>query len=169
MIPCEPEIERPRRPLEVALVVLLLAGCGPVSDDPREGGLAGYLQHGDRGYQRRLDSRQSELDTLDAEGARLKRTSGSLQEDRSSMQAQLNHNRSALRSMNGELATLERQVASSRGNNQRLLGEIRGKKSELSAMQNGSGSVDAQTAERRKLQSEIADLKERARLLLEVQ
>jgi chromosome segregation ATPase len=169
MSQCKPKNEIPRSMLGSALVVLMLAGCGPVSDDPREGGLAGYLQHGDRGYQRRLDSRQSELDNLDAEGARLKRTSGSLQQDRSSMQAQLDQNRNALRGMNGELATLERQVASSRGNNQRLLGEIRGKQSELSAMQNGSGSVDAQTAERRKLQSEIADLKERARLLLEVQ
>lgn len=60
--------------LTVPMAVLLLSGCA-TSDDPREGGLIGYMQHGERGYQRRLDERrallaESEAATLLAEQER---------------------------------------------------------------------------------------------------
>jgi chromosome segregation ATPase len=41
----------------------LLPGCA-TSDNPNEGGLFGYLQHGSSGYQRRLDERQERLAIL---------------------------------------------------------------------------------------------------------
>lgn len=60
--------------LTLSLAALLLSACA-TTDDPREGGLFGYLQHGESGYQQRLDERhallgQSEAATLLAEQER---------------------------------------------------------------------------------------------------
>ena len=52
----------------VLAALTLLSGCA-TSDNPNEGGLFGYLQHGSSGYQRRLDERQERLAVLEHDTA----------------------------------------------------------------------------------------------------
>jgi hypothetical protein len=47
--------------LPALLAGLTISGCA-TSDDPRQGGLIGYWQHGEKGYQQRLEQRQAEVE-----------------------------------------------------------------------------------------------------------
>lgn len=83
---------------------LLFAGCA-TSDDPRQGGLIGYWQHGKQGYQERLERRQAEL--AEEEGA-----AGAAQRDQASLEQRVNEQRATLTRHRDELAALRAEVAS---------------------------------------------------------
>lgn len=71
------------------LLPLALASC-EVTDDPRSGGLAGYLATGDAGYQRRIMQRQGYLDHVENDNASQERQRQQLQGRKASVTAQLN-------------------------------------------------------------------------------
>ena len=65
----------------------ILPSC-QTTDDPRAGGLWGYMATGDAGYQRRIMERQGHLDHLDSSTAAANASSRQLQSRKSSLLAQ---------------------------------------------------------------------------------
>lgn len=87
--------------------LMIVSGCATsTSDDPRTGGLLGYWQHGEDGYQQRLDRRQTEVDAVHREGETERAETASLQQQRDAARAELEAQRAALSEMAGELEAL---------------------------------------------------------------
>lgn len=73
--------------LLLASTVAFLPSC-ETTDDPRRGGLWGYMATGDAGYQRRIMDRQNNLDYIEGQNAAEARRTANLQGRKSSLLAQ---------------------------------------------------------------------------------
>jgi hypothetical protein len=80
-----------------AALTVVLPSC-ETTDDPRAGGLIGYLATGDEGYQRRITDRQNHLGYLDNANAQEAARANQLQDRRSTLMA----NKSKLSSLRQE-------------------------------------------------------------------
>lgn len=84
------------RLLAAAALPVLLSSC-ETTDDPRQGGLFGYMATGDAGYQRRIMDRQGQLNYVEDQNAAEARRHDQLQGRKASILAQ-KQKLSALRS-----------------------------------------------------------------------
>lgn len=98
------------RILLFGLVALCFGGCA-TSDDPREGGLIGYLRHGEQGYQDRLDRRQIEVESVQQEAAAAQAESNRLRQRRDEIQAELARQRETLAALNVEIEEIRAAYA----------------------------------------------------------
>lgn len=89
----------------VCLVLFGMVSC-TTSDDPRQGGLIGYMATGEEGYQRRLDNRQSELSDVESKTQQEKSKTYALQDSRESLSARLQKQREAMQAMDEEIGRL---------------------------------------------------------------
>lgn len=78
---------KPKLILLSAVALVALPSC-ETTDDPRAGGLWGYMATGDAGYQRRINERQGHLSYLDESNAEEARRSQQLQGRKSSLLSQ---------------------------------------------------------------------------------
>jgi len=92
----------------VLLFVIVTTGCA-TTDDPREGGLIGYMQHKDD-YERRIEERQNKLGELQEEGEREKQKTSALEDERARLQADLDRQRKMLDSLDAELEELSETI-----------------------------------------------------------
>lgn len=98
--------------LAVLLSPLVMGACEGVSSDPRQGGLAGGLCGLSSGaYQRRLDARQRELNSLDAINRRLESRAGNGQREAAGLAARIVQQKRQLAAAEAELAQLRVEVA----------------------------------------------------------
>lgn len=111
------------------LLALLLAGCA-TSNDPREGGLIGYLRHGEAGYQERLNQREGELESVEREAAAARTEAERLRERRDEVRTELARQREALEALHLDVEAIRAACAAP-----------------------GSGSPEAQAEQRRLTES----------------
>ncbi len=96
---------------------LLLGSCS-YSNDPRTGGLFGYWQHGDAGYQSRVNVLQNELSTVEASNVEQARRTSSLQSRKSSLEnerARLSQLKEEVRGVPGSVSLMGRIHAAEAG------------------------------------------------------
>lgn len=129
-----------KNPLRFAALagLWILPSCA-VSDNPREGGLFGYLQHGDAGYQRRIDDRRYRLGSLEEENASEQSRTASLKARQASASQTISR-----------LSDLKAQA--------RSLGSI----SLAAKIQRLESQGDATDAEVRRLEAEVEALRRRS-------
>lgn len=149
--------------------ILGLNSCAQVSDNPREGGLIGYLQHGDKGYQQRLNQRGQHLSTIEQDTSRMRSSKADLQRQRDAERSRMAALRSSLSGMDTELGSLESQLAKANISDPSLRNAIAAQRRKAESLKyDDSRSIGALEAERNKLEREIANLRQRAALALEL-
>lgn len=102
-----------RRRVALALLLspLVMGACEGVSTDPRQGGFAGGLCGLSSGaYQRRLDARQRELNSLDAINRRLEARAASGQREAAGLAARIAQQKRQLAAAEADLAQLRVEV-----------------------------------------------------------
>lgn len=149
----------------VGLALLTFASGCATSDDPREGGLFGYWQHGEKGYERRLEERRAVL-------AETQAAADAGEQERAALEAQRDAARQALREQ-------EEQLAGLRGEIDALQSVCEGIRAETSVQEKSRGELEQQLAslkdELEKVRAApppeeaVEQLRERQRRLAELQ
>ena len=158
-----------RRLTWCAVGLVLLGGCRTApSDDPRAGGLLGYWQHGESGYQERLDRRQTEIDATQRDGESAQSQTDQLQQQRDTARAELARQRAALADMTSELAELNQACTVLEAGTAEQSQEKQAVVEEADALQNQIADLEQDTDLLiRERQRRIAALKKELKLLRE--
>ncbi len=139
------------------------------SDDPREGGLFGYMQHGEAGYERRLDRRGQELEGIERDTDRMRAGTSSLERQRNAEKARMASLRGDLSQIDSHLASLEAQLARGNVNDPGLSRQIAAQRRKAEALKyDDSRTISQLSAERDQLKREITNLRKRTNLALEL-
>jgi len=92
--------------------LVLTAGCGPVSDDPRQGGLAGYWHGTSSGkYEERQQQRRQQLDQEQQTNQQLYQQSLALKSEREIQDQKLAQEQKQVVSLEKKLRTLKANVS----------------------------------------------------------
>ena len=151
-----------------AVIALGLPSCN-YSDDPREGGLFGYMQHGEAGYQRRLDRRAQELEGIERDTERMRAGTSSLEKQRNAEKARMTSLRGDLSRIDSQLASIEAQLARGNVSDPGLSQQIAAQRRKAEALKyDDARTITQLAAERDKLEREVANLRKRAALALEL-
>lgn len=153
----------------IVLVCLVTAGCA-TSEDPRAGGLFGYNPDA---YQRRIDSRESQLQGLQQEQMQGQQTRGYLEQERSSKLAQKQRLERDLAGLEGEIASIQRKIAkvkldtqAQRDRHRRISQELKAVNAELTRIKNTPDPEnEARIKEIKRLQKKLDALLEEAEAL----
>ena len=152
-----------------AVMAFGVSSCGNYSDDPREGGLFGYMQHGEAGYERRLDRRGQELEGIEQDTERMRSGTSSLEKQRNSEKARMSALRGDLSRIDGQLASIEAQLASGNVSDPGLSQQIAAQRRKAEALKyDDARTISQLSAERDRLNREVANLQKRANLALEL-
>ena len=125
--------------LLIALVLSAILPSCETTDDPRAGGLFGYMATGDAGYQRRLMERQNHLNYVEDQNAAEARKHQQLQGRKSSLLSQkqkLSQLRSEAMGMTGGVSLAGRihQTEQNAENTANLEAKVRELESQVSAL-----------------------------------
>jgi chromosome segregation ATPase len=94
------------------ILLLLATGCGPVSDDPRQGGLAGYWHGTSSGkYEERQQQRQQQLEQERQTNQQLSHQSLALKSERDLQDQKLAQEQKQVVSLGKKLNTLKANVS----------------------------------------------------------
>ena len=156
-----------------ALAVAVASGCASTSDDPREGGLFGYWQHGEEGYQKRLDARREQLSEAETRAADAQSESSQLEQRLDARRSEVAAQREAMEDLSREIEALEQALASAPAtppDQQSIKGELQDDVAKLNALLDAlETDEDALIEERQRrineLNKEMKLLRERASLL----
>lgn len=97
--------------LFIPLALILIAGCGPVSDDPREGGLRGYWHGTSTGaYERRQEERRGQLEQERQTNEQLNQRALALETERELHNKTLRKEQRYVRSLEKKLSDLKTKV-----------------------------------------------------------
>jgi len=97
--------------LVIPFSIILMAGCGPVSDDPREGGLRGYWHGTSSGaYERRQQQRRDQLEQERQTSQQLNQRALALEEERELQNQTLRKEQRYVRGLEKKLSDLKTKV-----------------------------------------------------------
>lgn len=156
------------------LACIFVAGCATPSNNPREGGLIGYLATGESGYQARLAQRRAAIrqEQTAAEGATAEHAAlEAKKQERAAALARLEADQSRMLT---ELDGLEKEVAGlttlageRAAERDQLLAQLTNAQAQVKALQ-GTPAASVANGEARlaELQAEVKALRHKASLLL---
>lgn len=162
-------------------VSVTLTGCA-VSDNPREGGLFGGVVGLSNGtYEKRLEEREQNLDTLRAVQADLGVDQAALETEKRGLAAQVTRERTQLAALDDNIGALERRVVALRGTEasagqrvaslQQQLATLKGKVNQqtaaIDALEGADVADPATEARRRQLEAQRASLQQEYQALLD--
>jgi chromosome segregation ATPase len=149
--------------------ILLIVGCA-TTDDPREGGLFHYDPEA---YEKRLEQRRRNLETLQQNQQHEKKKSQDLESDVQTKQALMESERERIRLLDNDLTQLEENINkyqaktnSQRAEKQRLGREIKWLQRQIIALRHDNQL--AQAAKEKKIENIKRDKDELEKLLLQL-
>jgi chromosome segregation ATPase len=93
-------------------LLILAAGCGPVSDDPRQGGLMGYWHGTSSGkYEERQQQKRQQLRDEQAANQQLSEQSAALESERAMQDRKLAQEQKQIAALKNKLTTLKANVS----------------------------------------------------------
>ncbi len=139
--------------LVIPFAIILIAGCGPVSDDPREGGLRGYWHGTSTGaYERRQQQRRDLLEQERQTNQQLNQRAFALETERDLHNKALQQERQYVRSLDKKLSDLKAKVHNLQLTSDQqkkeaadLLTRIETTRKQLDAQNNAIAALDGQS------------------------